>query len=78
MARGTELDIGNISALIIESADREREAKLIKTNKKDKEYRKNKGFSWISCLYAQGKGEKGKWRDAGSERKVIVVYSCGL
>ena len=33
MARGTELDIGNISALIIERVDREREAKLIKTNK---------------------------------------------
>lgn len=50
MAWGTELDIGNISALIIESADREGEAKLIKTNKKDKEYKKNKGFSWISYL----------------------------
>jgi hypothetical protein len=50
MARGTLVDIGNISALIIESADREREAKLIKTNKKDKEYRKNKGFRWIGCL----------------------------
>lgn len=50
MTRGTELDIGNISALIIESADREREAKLIKTNKKDKEYRNNKGFGWNSCL----------------------------
>lgn len=34
MAPGTEVDIGNISALIIESADREIEAKLIKTNKK--------------------------------------------
>lgn len=60
MARGTELDIGNISALIIESADREGEAKLIKTNKKDKEYRKNKGFSWISCLYAKGERARGK------------------
>lgn len=34
MARGTELDIGNISALIIGGADREMEAKLIKTHKK--------------------------------------------
>lgn len=58
MAWGTELDIGNISALIIESADREREAKLIKTNKKDKEYRKNTGFSWISSLFARGKRER--------------------
>lgn len=57
MARGTEVDIGNISALIIESADREMEAKLIKTNKKDKEYSKNKGFSRIKCLFAARKRE---------------------
>lgn len=40
------------------------EEKLIKTNKKDEEYRKNKGFSWISCLYFKRK-EGEKLRDVG-------------
>ena len=67
------MDIGNISALIIESADREREAKLIKTNKKDKEYRKNKGFRWIGCLWSTGEGE-----NAGLEGKMnrVVCRHC--
>lgn len=57
MARGTKLDIGNISALIIGGADRKMEAKLIKAHKRDKEYRGNKGFSWIRRLFAGGKRE---------------------
>lgn len=73
MAQGTELDIGNISALIIESADREMEAKLIKTNKKDKEYRKNKGFSWIRHLSPM---EREKELKEGEHAAALLSFLC--
>lgn len=73
MAQGTELDIGNISALIIESADREMEAKLIKTNKKDKEYRQNKGFSGIRHLFAYERERKGELKEG--EHAAFLSFS---
>lgn len=62
MAQGTELDIGNISALIIESADREGGGgvKLIKTNKKRQGIQKEQKIlvgSAACTLKERGKGE---------------------
>lgn len=72
---GTGRDIGNISALIIGSTDRERgierQRELIKTNKRD-EWGKNKGFRWICFPYSKLQAKTA----AGGVMKCMCVCVC--
>ena len=80
MTRSTGVDIGNTSALIIERADSESEEKLIKTNKKDKEYRKNRGFRRIGAysLWERDEEREGRFgaRDIGCVCVGVCVCAC--